>query len=76
MRNKKELEQLGCHVLTTGGTGLKVTVSGEELALLHLTPTGMAVGSAHLDVKNARRLCEEIEKALGRMGSQQQPPKK
>ena len=64
MKHKKELEQIGCRVLTEGGTGLLVRGQDGEIVLLHITHTGMAVGTAGLNVKNARRLVEELERAI------------
>lgn len=64
MKHKKELEQIGCRVFTEGGTGLLVSSKGSEITLLHITHTGMAVGTAGLNVRNARRLVEELERAI------------
>lgn len=69
MKHKKEFEQIGCRVLTEGGTGLKVSVSDGRVVLLHMTHTGMSVGSAELDVKNTRRLVEELERAIEAAGN-------
>jgi hypothetical protein len=64
MRGQTELKKLGCQIFTQGGTGLKVVIGDGNITLLHLTPTGMAVGSAKLDLKNAQRLGHEIAEAL------------
>ena len=67
MAAKKELEAFGCRAFTLGGTGLKVGVKNKEVVILHLTPSGMAVGSANLDAAHARRLSEELAKAADKL---------
>ena len=67
MATEKELEAYGCKVFTLGGTGLKISVKNREVAILHLTTSGMAVGSANLDAANARRLSEELAKAADKL---------
>ena len=71
MGEKKELEAYGCKVFTLGGTGLKVSVKNKEVMILHLTSSGMAVGSANLDAANARRLSEELIKAADKLEKKQ-----
>ena len=50
---------MGCEVITKEETGLKIVVRESEIVLLHLTSTGDAFGSAHLDPANTRRLIDE-----------------
>lgn len=64
MNKEEELRLMGCEVITTEETGLKIVVRESEIVLLHLTFTGDAFGSAHLDPANTRRLIHELEDAL------------
>ena len=70
MQDEEKLEAYGCQIFTSLRTGLKVFVVNKEVILLHLSPEGIGIGCAHLDQDNARRLYEELGKALDKKAGQ------
>jgi hypothetical protein len=67
MKSQTELKKLGCQVVTTGKTGLKVFACDGSVTVLHLTATGMAVGSVTLNKKNALKLSQLIKEAAAEL---------
>lgn len=64
MNATDELKLMGSSVISLTETGLKIAVIGDKIVLLHLSPLGVAIGSAHLDSANARTLVDELQRAL------------